>query len=126
MFDVKKVSEDEFQDRSQAILRSHKIFIDSGVTKNISIAFELYQKVLADYERQIFVSTQTHGMRPRTEFDKYERPVCDCGTEMMFRAVLPNDEGIKCQLVCQNPKCDTVLNSDNDLDWWMSNLRKKI
>lgn len=122
---MQEISAEVFRDRAQAILRSRKIFIDSDVTKNISIAFELYQKVCADREREIFLSTQVYGNRPRSLMDRYERPKCDCGADMMFRMVPPNDEGVKCQLVCQNEKCDIVLNSDNTIDWWMSNLRVK-
>ncbi len=122
---MKELTKEDFEDRSLAVLRARNIFIDSSVTKNISIAFELYQKVCADREREIFVTTQIYRNHPRTVMDKYERPLCECGSMMMFRLVPPNDEGIKCQLVCSNEECDIVLNSDNDLDWWMSNLRIK-
>jgi len=122
---MKKMTEEEFQDRTQAILRARQIFIDSGVTKNITLAFELYQKVCAEHEREIFLSTQRYGNKPRTPFDKYERPKCECGSDMAFRMVPPNDEGVRVQLVCQNPECDIVLNSDNDISWWQANLRIK-
>jgi len=122
---MKELTEEEFQDRTQAILRAHQIFIDSGVTKNISIAFELYQKVCAEREREIFLSTQVYGNKPRTPMDRYERPLCECGSNMAFRMVPPNDEGIKVQLVCTSEKCDIVLNSDNDIQWWMANLKVK-
>jgi len=122
---MKTITEEEFQDRTQAVLRAHQIFIDSGVTKNISIAFEIYQKVLAEREREIFLSTQVYGNKPRSPLDRYERPLCECGSEMAFRMVPPNEEGIKVQLVCTNEKCDIVLNSDNDINWWVSNLKVK-
>jgi len=122
---MKTITEEEFQDRTQAVLRAHQIFIDSGVTKNISIAFEIYQKVLAEREREIFLSTQVYGNKPRSPLDRYERPLCECGSEMAFRMVPPNEEGIKVQLVCTNEKCDIVLNSDNDIQWWASNLKVK-
>jgi len=123
---MKELTNEEFQDRTLAILRARRIFIDSGVTNNISLAFELYQAVCAEREREIFVSTQQYGNRPRTSMDKYERPKCpDCGAEMQFRNVPQNDEGTKVQLVCTNPDCDTVLNSEHDLTWWMANLKAK-
>ena len=122
---MKEITEEEFQDRTQAILRARQIFIDSEVTNNISVAFEIYQKVLADREREIFISTQVYGNKPRSPLDRYERPICECGSEMAFRIVPQNDEGIKVQLVCTNEKCDIVLYSDNDIQWWQSNLRKK-
>ncbi|MFA5398726.1 MAG: hypothetical protein WC346_22110 [Methanogenium sp.] len=122
---MKKLTEAEFRDRTLAVLRANKIFIDSNVTNNVSIAFELYQKVCAEREREIFLSTKYYGNKPRTVMDAYERPKCpDCNTDMAFRAVPENEEGTKMQLVCTNPECNVVLNSEHDLDWWRTNLRR--
>lgn len=61
--------------------------------------------------------------------DKYERPKCpDCGFDMKFRPVPVNPEGIKCQLVCSNKDHTgkgSVLDSPNDITWWMSKLKIK-
>jgi hypothetical protein len=43
---------------------------------------------------------------------------------MLYRPLAENEEGFKLQWVCSNPDCDTVLNSENDIDWWMNKLRK--
>jgi hypothetical protein len=95
------------------------------VTKNISIAFELYQKVCAERDRELFLST-IFGNKPPSILDKYERPKCpDCKANMGIRVLPNNEEGVKTQLVCSNPKCTTVLSSDQDLDWWMSQLKRK-
>jgi hypothetical protein len=121
---MKELTREEFEDRTQAVLRAHQIFIDSGVTNNISIAFELYQKVCAEREREIFLSAQIYGNRPKTEMDWYDRPKCpDCEADMMFRPVAENPTGIKVQLVCS--KCDLVLGDEHDLKWWMENLKIK-
>jgi len=126
---MKALTQEEFEDRTKAEMRARGIFIDSGVTNNITVAFELYQKILAEREREIFLSTKVYGNRPRTYMDRYELPKCpDCGFEMQFRLVPENDEGIKCQLVCSNPDHTgegSVLNSDNDIAWWQANLRIK-
>lgn len=123
---MNKLSKDEFNDRTLAILRARKIFIDSGVTKNISLAFELYQAVLADREREIQLSTQTAGNRARTFLDNYERPKCpDCGADMMIRRVPPNDEGVNTQFVCSNDACDTVLDSHMTLQEIIQELERK-
>ncbi len=122
---MKKLSKEEFNDRINAIQRAQRIFIDSGLTKNISIAFEIYQEVFAERERELVIGTKFNGRHAPLMMDKYERPRCECGFEMFFRGVSPNDEGIKAQLVCMNPKCDIVLNSDNDIEWWKSNLKVK-
>jgi hypothetical protein len=117
------MTEEEFRDRTQAIIRARKIFVASGVTKNIGVAFELYQAVCAERERELFISTQGLGNTIKTVMDKFERPLCpDCNAEMRFRQVQENPDGIKLQLVCT--VCDTVLNSEQDLQWWMDNLRE--
>ena len=123
---MKRLSMQEFSERLQAIDRARKIFIGSGLTKSISIAFEIYQEVLAQSEYETFLNTMVHGRRNPTVMDNYERPKCpDCNSDMMFRAVQENNEGIKTQLVCSKKDCDTVLDSENDLKWWMGNLLKK-
>jgi hypothetical protein len=123
---MKELTQEEFEDRTQAVLRAMHIYVDGGVTKHIGVAFALYQKVCAEREREIFLSTQFHPNRPTTYMDRYERPKCpDCGSDMMFRPVPENAEGIKVQLVCSKTDCDTVLNSENDLDWWMKELKTK-
>ena len=120
---MNKLTEEEFRDRMEAIQRSKEIFIDSGITNNISVAFELYQKVFADRERQLFISANVEGNRNRTVMDNYDRPKCpDCSSDMMFRVVPENGEGVKSQLVCS--KCELVLDSEKSLTEWMSILRK--
>jgi hypothetical protein len=120
---MKKLTEEEFQDRMLALQRATSIFIETGLTNNITSAFQAYQVIFAERERQIFMSTAFEN-RPRTAMDKYERPKCpECESDMMFRQVPENPEGIKVQLVCT--KCDTVLNDTNSLEWWMTELRIK-
>ena len=122
---MKELTEQELIDRLLAIQRAEKIFIESGLTKNMTTAFKAYQAIFAEREREIFLTPSQS--KPRSVMDKYERPKCpDCGYEMMFRVAMENDEGIKTQLVCSKKECDTVLNSENDLQWWMDNLKKKV
>ena len=124
---MKRLNWEEFNDRLLALDRARKIFIETGLTKNLSIAFEAYQAVFAERERELFLTAQTapEGIgKLHRKFDQYERPKCpDCDADMMFRQVPENPEGIKTQLVCS--KCDVVLNDRNDIQWWMENLRKK-
>ena len=123
---MKKLTQEEFEDRIRAIQRARKIFIESDLTRNITTAFELYQEIFAEREREIFLSTQVYGNKPLTIMDRYERPKCpDCNSDMMFRQVPENKEGIKTQLVCSSEGCQTVLNSEEDLNWWMKNLKRK-
>jgi hypothetical protein len=119
------LSEEEFYDRILALQRARKIFIETGLTNNITNAFRAYQSIFAERERQIFMSTR-FGNRSRKVMDKYERPLCpECNREMMFRPVAENPEGIKVQLVCSNESCSVVLNSEHELEWWMKELKVK-
>jgi hypothetical protein len=122
---LKELTEEEVADRAGALQRAEKIF--SHMTNaDITKAFKAYQAIFAEREREIFLSSHVHGRRPRTLMDKWERPKCpDCGSNMLFRVVPENNAGTKTQLVCESPKCDTVLNSKNDLNCWMNNLRIK-
>ena len=122
---LKKYSLEERNDRESAIKRSEKIFVKSGLTDNISIAFELYQDIFAEREREIFVNTLAYG-KPPNILDKYERPKCpECNTDMKLRILPANEEGINTQWVCSNQECDTVLDSKLTLEEWMGVLKKK-
>ena len=63
---MNKIGREEFKDRTEAILRARSIFIDSGVTANISIAFELYQGILAEQERKLVVSNRDYDVAPES------------------------------------------------------------
>jgi hypothetical protein len=123
---MKKITEEEFRDRMGALARAGRIFPD---VLNVSERFRIYQEVFAEREREIFVSTQVYGNKIFSPMDKYERPKCpEDGFDMQFRPVPENPEGVKVQLVCTNPEHigeGSVLNSENDLQWWMNNLELK-
>ncbi len=95
---MKELTQEEFIDRTQAVARARRIFINSGVTNNISDAFALYQEVVSETTREIFLSTAVMGHRRPGRFDKFERPKCpEDGFDMMFRNIPENREGIKVQ-----------------------------
>jgi hypothetical protein len=123
---MKSMDLEKFKDRIGAELRARKIFIDSKVTNSISVAFGLYQAVLADRKRELVLETKKHGYRAPTWFDRYERPKCpDCGEDLRFRPVPQNREGVQMQLVCSNPSCDLVLNVDKTLAEFEKELVEK-
>jgi len=125
----KTLSKEQWIERGLELLDAHKVFIDSGVTKNLSIAYELWIELCAakDRQRQVFLTTKEANSQRRL-MDEYERPRCpEDDFEMMFRPVPENPEGVKVQLICTNPDHvgpGSVLNSPNDLNWWMQNLEK--
>jgi len=123
---MKQLTEEEFRDRMEAIQRARKIFIQSNLTDNITVAFELYQEVFAETERQLVIKKlQTPTGMGLSPLDDYERPKCPiCEKEMSLRTLPENEEGFKTQWVCPTETCDN-FNSENDVEWWLSNLKKK-
>jgi len=123
---MNKLTQQEFQDRVQAVARARKIFINL-TDGRLDNAFVLYQEVLAEQERAVIINTLTAGNRPPALFDQYDRPKCpECGADMMFRPVKDNPEGIKVQLICENPECDTVLNSEMSIEDWAKELQSGL
>jgi predicted RNA-binding Zn-ribbon protein involved in translation (DUF1610 family) len=118
---MKELTAEEFDDRLRAIQRAMHIFgelTDNNITK----AFQAYQEIFAERERELFIAAQQNP----NSFARYERPQCpDCGEDMFIRKTMPNDEGINTQLVCGNKDCDTVLDSELTLDGWRKVLKKK-
>lgn len=123
---MRRISREEFEDRLRAVQTARRIFVESGLTKNISIAFQVYQEIFAETERDLVISTATHGRRLPTEFDHYPRPVCpDCGETLLFRGVPKNARDIQTQLVCSSRNCKLALNSVMILPGWLNLVKTK-
>jgi len=122
---MRKLTYEEFQDRLAAEQRARRIFIHM-TDNDISKAFEAYQAILAETQRPIVVPAASMRGMTGSEFDGLKhRPKCpECGMDMNLRAVPPNIEGIKSQLVCSDPKCDVVLDSELSILEWYDLLKK--
>jgi hypothetical protein len=117
-----KLTAEEFQDRLQAYQRATRIF-GHFTDQNITIAFQAYQAILAEQERELEVASWRMQGMTGSEMDKYERVACpDCNADMFFRIVPPNIEGVVTQLVCTN--CDLVLDTDKSMADWKETLRR--
>ncbi len=122
---MQNLTREEFEDRINALQEAEHIF-GALTEKNLTNAFIAYQKILAIRHRPIILDSKEHGNRPRTRADNYQRPLCpDCNFPLMFRPVPINNEGIQTQLICSNDQCNTVLNSENDMSWWMEEIAKE-
>lgn len=122
---MKRLTAEEFQDRLQAFNRATRIFghlTDNNITK----AFEAYQAILAETEREIHMDVRRMQGMTGSDMDAYQRPTCDlCGEDMGFRQVPPNDENIRTQLICLSPTCQNVLDSELTIDEWRNVLEKR-
>ena len=85
---MRKVTYKEFQARLEEVEKARRIFIDSGITSNITTAFAIYQEVLAEERMAVMVSTEEYGQRPMNIMDLYIRPRCKkCKAEMRLRVL---------------------------------------
>lgn len=127
---MKKIGQEEFHDRIGAIIRARKIFIPH-LTKNITIAFELYQEVLAEQKRMRFLTVATGGRLPPSQLDQYERPLCPQCKEPLYLRVINepkgrgNRKGWKTCWICMKPQCIYERFSKRSLNDWMRKLKKK-
>lgn len=105
---MKKLTYDQFKERTLEVSKARKIFIDSGLTNNITKAFELYQEIVASERMDVLTSSVTSGNKPQTVIDKFERPLCPkCSTGLQLGSINtgPGDNiggGYKSQWYCVN------------------------
>lgn len=120
---MKDLSRTDFMERMEAVANAQEIFIKSGVTNSIDLAWELYRDVLAVKDFQRLINSNNGKNYNENPFDKYPRPKCpECGNDLYFRFVMENPQGIVSQLVCAGDQCDTVLNSDMTKEQWLEAL----
>jgi uncharacterized protein with PIN domain len=92
---MKKLTFSEFQNRVEAVAKASKIFMPH-VTNSISTAFELYQKILAEEEMSLTITTQETGTQALTPMDDYERPKCpECNFEMRLKLFAKDPDGVE-------------------------------
>ena len=124
---MKKLTSAEFHDRTQAVLRAAKIF--EPVTKNITIAFQIYQEVLAEQERKLKLVLERE--RDYGILGNKVRPICpDCGEGLGLLSIKTkqgrkNVNGYKSCWVCPDDKCCYEEYSTNTLQDWLKILENK-
>jgi len=120
---MKRMTKQEFHDRHQAIVRAKKIYMPH-FTKNLTLAFKMYQKVLAEHDRAIFIDKMS---KRRSLVDGYIRPRCpQCDTDLMLFLIniskgRRNRHGYK--TVWQCPVCDHEEYSTKTVDDWLQELK---
>ena len=127
---MRKLTPEEFKDRIEAVARARKIFIPH-ITKNVTVAFELYQKVFAEQQRSLFLSSIIEGKRPRTWLDEYERPRCpECNEPLHLRVIRvgkgkQNKKGWKTCWECLGETCYYEKYSRKSVRKQLKRLRRK-
>lgn len=73
---------EEFKNRTIEVAKARRIFIESGFTNNITLAFEIYQEILGEETYDLFI---TNRQKP---FNNITRPLCsECDTELKLDMV---------------------------------------
>jgi hypothetical protein len=123
---MKDMTREEFNERIAAVAEAQRIFIVSGITNSIDVAWEIYLDVLSEKEFEKRITSDAGKRFSDNPLDQVTRPKCPvCSNDLYFRRVPPNHDGIKTQLVCASDTCDTILNSDKTLDEWLEALRNE-
>lgn len=121
---MKRLTKEEFESRLMEINNAERIFIHSGLTKNISVAFEIYQRILGETSHDVQINNVISAGRRGSELDGYNRPECPkCGKDMFIQVFRPGHH-IKTRLICPDPSCP-AYDSDKDLDEWKAILKRK-
>lgn len=121
---MKKLTKEEFVSRLTEIDKAEKIFVSSGLTKNLSVAFDIYQRLLGETEQEVYVDNNLVDGRRGSELDGYNRPECPtCGKEMFLQVFRPGHE-VRTRLICPDPSCP-AYDSERSLDEWKELLKKK-
>jgi len=114
---MKNLNYEEFQERISEVAKSRKIFIPH-ITKNISIAFELYQEALAEEQMDVMIS------KINTPFGNIERPRCDeCDTELKLDTMPRHIEGnfYPTTWICE--ECGTEYYTEKTANEWYEELK---
>lgn len=122
---IKRMTYNEFMERTIAVMKARKIFMPH-LTNNISIAFEMYQKILSEEDMDVFVSTGEAGNRMMTPLDDYERLKCpECGIDMRLLIGFKGLDGIIYPTTWHCEKCLADYYSDKSIKEWMDELQRK-
>lgn len=121
---MKKVSFEQFNHRIQEVAKARAIFIPN-ITKNISVAFQLYLDVLAEEQLGAFVTSAAYGSKPMSPLDDYERPKCqECGEDLLLKigSKDESDKAWETSWYCE--KCFSEYYSTKTVQEWMNELVK--
>jgi len=119
---MKHLDTQTFSDRLAAVARARRIFIPH-ITTSITLAFDIYQEILAEHERQLRLTTLSHGHQPPSVLDQLGRLNCfRCETPMALR-ILSNGK-YHSQWEC--PRCGNKRRSKKTLNQWLEYLQKRF
>lgn len=117
---MKKIDYKEFRLRVKEVAKARKIFIKSGITNNITEAFQLYQEVLADEKMEVIVR------KSQMPFENIERPRCDeCDSELKLSTwpIRIDGETYPTTWKCEN--CGMEYYTEKTAEEWYMELKNE-
>lgn len=119
---MKKMTYEEFAQRTAEITKAKKIFMPH-ITNNITTAFEIYQELLAEEEMQVMISTLLGGNKEPSILDMYERPKCpECGVDLRLRIGTADAEGKEWPTAWVCSTCLAEYYSEKTPQQWVEEL----
>jgi predicted Zn-ribbon and HTH transcriptional regulator len=116
---MKELTRQDFIERNMDFFRARKIYIESGLTNSLDMAWAAYQEILAAKKKVDRLNTRDHQGPAAVLFRNFPRPACPtCGAPLRFRDIPKNDQGVKSQLVCLVNHGESVLNSPLEIKEW--------
>jgi hypothetical protein len=123
---MKTMTFDEFSKRVNEVAKARKIFIPT-VTNNISMAFDLYQEVLAEEKMEVFVTTAMGGNRSLEPMDDFETPKCpECQSSMRMRVMAKDADGKEWPTSWYCTTCFSEYYSEKTIADWMKELKPNV
>jgi uncharacterized protein with PIN domain len=121
---MKKLSFEDFNTRMLEIQKARKIFVDSGLTNNISIAFEAYRELLMSDEDKEKYPERINSKSEKTPFDGLNVPKCDeCGNSLKLTVNSKDIEGNTHRTAWKCKKCGMIYYSDKTSTEWYQILK---
>lgn len=121
---MKKLTYKEFTDRTIEVTKARKIFMPH-ITNNITIAFGLYQEILAEEERDVMISTLQGGNARPGLFDK-KTPECpECHKPMRLKIGTEDDQKKHWPTSWWCPICLLEFYSEKTPQEWLAELESE-
>lgn len=102
---MKQLTAHEFATRHIAVLKAMRIYVPH-ITNNITTAFEIYQRILAEEQSERFIGTSMNVKN----IPVFPCPECDTSMLMLGNAVDPDGERWPTAFRC--PVCEAMFYSN--------------
>jgi len=119
---IKKLTEKQFQERLKGLMFARKIFMPH-ITNNITIAWEMYQEMVAGEKMEIFIANAQVEHLDKNPLKGLKRPKCpECNGDMVLRLGAVDMDGKQWPTAWACKPCIIEVYSDKSVDEWRREL----